>query len=150
MQEQMGAKRKLDEAMMDKVVGTSRTLPITHFTREFVLDSQGAGWTGVLLLADGKATFTQDQTTFVRVRSPRVAFRVAIPSPSTPSPSHRRFCSRRLNCPTSTTTASMARLLSFVSITRARCCRHGESATSTSSWPGSRRPQKLMSQMDWA
>ena len=148
MQEQMGAKRKLDEAMMDKVVGTFRTLPIIRFTREFVLDSQGGGWTGVLLLTDGKATFTQDQTTFMRVRSPRVASPVAIPS--TPSPSHRRFCSRRLNCPTSTTTASMARLLSFVSITRARCCRHGESATSTSSWPGSRRPQKLMSQMDWA
>ena len=73
MQEQMGAKRKLDEAMMDKVVGTFRTLPIIHFTREFVLDSQGGGWTGVLLLTDGKATFTQDQTTFMRVRSPRVA-----------------------------------------------------------------------------
>ena len=66
MQDQMSAKRKLDEAMIVKVVGTSRTLSIVHFTREFVLDSQGGGWTGVLLLADGKATFTQDQCCFVR------------------------------------------------------------------------------------
>ena len=113
MQDQMSAKRKLDEAMILKVVGTSRTLSIMHFTSEFVLDSQGGGWTGVLLLADGKATFTQDQTCFMRVRSPRVAFRVAIPSPSTPSPWHRRFCSRRLKCPTSTTTPSRTKLHSF-------------------------------------
>ena len=81
MQDQMSAKRKLDEAMIAKVVGTSRTLSIMHFTSEFVLDSQGAGWTGVLLLADGQATFSQDQTCFMRVRSPRVAYRVASPSP---------------------------------------------------------------------
>ena len=58
MQEQMSAKRRLDELMVAKVVGTSRSLSIVHFTREFVLDSQGGGWTGVLLLTDGKATFT--------------------------------------------------------------------------------------------
>ena len=102
--DQMSAKRKLDELMMEKVVGTIRSLSIVHFTREFVLDSQGGGWTGVLLLTDGKSTFSQDQCCFMRVRSPRVASRVAIPSPSTPSPSHRRFCSRWLKCATSTTT----------------------------------------------
>ena len=98
----MSAKRKLDELMMEKVAGTTRSLPILHFPRDLVLDSQGGGWTGVLLLTDGKSTFSQDQTTFIRVRSPRVASPVAIPS--TPSPSHRRFCSRWLRCPTSTTT----------------------------------------------
>ena len=79
MQDQMGAKRRLDEVMMDKLVGTSKMLPILHFTRDFVLDSQGEGWTGVLLLTDGKSTFTQEQTAFMRVRSPRVASPVAIP-----------------------------------------------------------------------
>ena len=92
--DQMSAKRKLDELMMEKVAGTTRSLPILHFPRDLVLDSQGEGWTGVLLLTDGKSTFTQDQCAFMRVRSPRVASPVAIPS--TPSPSHRRFCSRWL------------------------------------------------------
>ena len=50
MHHQMSAKRALDEAMMDKLVGTSKVLPILHFPRDLVLDSQGGGWTGVLLL----------------------------------------------------------------------------------------------------
>ena len=76
----MSAKRALDEVMMDQLVGTSRSLTILQFTKEHLLDSQGEGWTGMLLLTDGKSTFSQDQTcTLIRVRSPRVASPVAIP-----------------------------------------------------------------------
>ena len=77
----MSAKRALDEVMMDQLVGTSRSLTILQFTKEHLLDSQGEGWTGMLLLTDGKSTFSQDQTqtTFIGVRSPRVASPVAIP-----------------------------------------------------------------------
>ena len=58
--DQMSAKRRLNEVMMDKLVGTSKVLSILHFPRDLVLDSQGEGWTGVLLLTDGKSTFTQE------------------------------------------------------------------------------------------
>ena len=66
---------------MDKLVGTSRSLTILQFTKEHLLDSQCEGWTGMLLLTDGKSTFSQDQTTFIRVRSPRVASPVARHNP---------------------------------------------------------------------
>ena len=83
MQDQMSAKRALDEAMMDKLNGTSRSITILQFTKEYLLDLQGEGWTGMLLLTGGKSTFSQDmsqdQTTFIRVRSPRVASPVANP-----------------------------------------------------------------------
>ena len=54
--------------MMDKLVGTSRSLTILQFTKEYLLDLQGEGWTGMLLLTDGKSTFSQDQTTFIRLK----------------------------------------------------------------------------------
>ena len=58
MHHQMSAKRALDEVMMDKLVGTSRSLTILQFTKEHLLDSQCEGWTGMLLLTDGKSTFS--------------------------------------------------------------------------------------------
>ena len=64
---------------MGKLVGTSRSLTILQFTKEYLLDLQGEGWTGMLLLTDGKSTFGQDTTPFMRVRSPRVDSPVAIP-----------------------------------------------------------------------
>ena len=75
----MSAKRALDEVMLDMLYKTTRSLTILHFTKEYLLVSQGEGWTGMLLLNDGKSTFSQGQTTFIRVRSPRVASPVANP-----------------------------------------------------------------------
>ena len=78
----MSAERALDEVVLDKLYGTTRSLTILHFTKEYLLVSQGEGWTGMLMITNGKSTFSQGtrpQTTFIRVRSPRVAPPVAIP-----------------------------------------------------------------------
>mgnify|MGYP004294812061 CR=1 FL=1 len=59
MQERMGAKRQLDCEMYHSLKGESKTLQLTHFTKDKLLDTQTMDIGGF----EGMITFNEKQNT---------------------------------------------------------------------------------------
>ena len=70
MQERMGAKRQLEVDMYQALTGASRTLQLTHFTRDMLLDTHTmdvGGFEGMLIFNEKQDTFSPDMTTLYRL-----------------------------------------------------------------------------------
>ena len=70
MQEKMGRKRQLEMDMYGALTGVSRTLQVTHFTKEFLLATHTmdvGGLEGMLIFNEKQGTFNPDMTTLYRL-----------------------------------------------------------------------------------
>ena len=70
MQEKMGRKRQLEMDMYGALTGVSRTLQVTHFTKEFLLATHTmdvGGLEGMLIFNEKQDTFNPDMTTLYRL-----------------------------------------------------------------------------------
>ena len=70
MQERMGAKRQLEVDMYQALTGASRTLQLTHFTRDMLLDTHTmdvGGFEGMIIFNEKQNTFGPDKTTLYRL-----------------------------------------------------------------------------------